>query len=580
MYLQHFGLREAPFAITPDPRYLYLSERHREALAHLLYGIGEGGGFVQLTGEVGTGKTTLCRCLLDQLPSNVDVALILNPRVTPHELVGSVCDELRVGYPAGTASLKVLVDALNQHLLEAHARGRRTVVIIDEAQNLDRDVLEQVRLLTNLETPRDKLLQIILIGQPELLKLLDRPELRQLAQRVTARYHLAPLSRHETSAYVRHRLAVSGAHEEVFTGAAARRIYALSGGIPRLVNVICDRALLGSYALNKHRVDAATVRKAAAEALGRRLRPWYLSPWLWAAGLTGAVAAVWPVLPVDRLLGPHASGPAGSDKALLAASPSPASSDQRTRAPHPQPAPTPTVAALHPPEPTPASAADPLAALLSDQPAATDRASAFGALFAQWGLSYAAIPGDSVCERARSQGLQCSFRSGDWDSLRKLNRPAVIELVTPDGDERYTAVTRLEGDRVTLRIAGQEDALPISELSPYWSGQFIILWRPPAIGTQIISHGTRGRAVRWLRDRLRRIDGRPLPAADPDSYDAGLQARVVAFQRQRGLTPDGIVGEQTLIEITNAAGDPARPLLSPPDRGGVHVLHPGGAEEG
>ena len=219
MYLSHFGLREPPFSITPDPRFLYMSARHREALAHLVYGVGEHGGFVQLTGEVGTGKTSVCRCLLEQLPAHVDLALVLNPRLSPVELLATVCDELRIPYPAGTTSAKELVDRLHRHLLEAHTGGRRTVLIVDEAQNLSPEVLEEVRLLTNLETAREKLLQVILIGQPELAAILDQPKLRQLAQRVTARYHLEPLSRAETRAYVRHRLAVAGRGRAVFTAA-------------------------------------------------------------------------------------------------------------------------------------------------------------------------------------------------------------------------------------------------------------------------------------------------------------------------------------------------------------------------
>jgi len=230
MYLKHFNLTERPFSITPDPRFLYMSARHREALAHLLYGLGEGGGFVQLTGEVGTGKTTICRCLLEQVPDNVDLALVLNPKVTGAELIATVCDELGIEYPAGTTSIKTLTDLLNRYLLDAHARGQRTVLIIDEAQNLSTEVLEQVRLLTNLETATQKLLQIVLIGQPELRDLLARNELRQLAQRVTARYHLEPISRGETAAYIRHRLQICGTSRSLFNKRAMDRIHELSGG--------------------------------------------------------------------------------------------------------------------------------------------------------------------------------------------------------------------------------------------------------------------------------------------------------------------------------------------------------------
>ncbi len=282
MYAAHFGLTEAPFSITPDPRYLYMSDRHREGLAHLLYGIGEGGGFVQLTGEVGTGKTTLCRCLLEQLPAEVDVALILNPKLTDVELLAAVCDELRIAYPAGTTSRKLLIDGLYQHLLDAHGRGRRTVLIIDEAQDLAPEVLEQVRLLTNLETATRKLLQIILIGQPELIRLLDREDLRQLAQRVIARYHLRPFSEDDTGAYIRHRMEVAGQKQKIFSDAALRQAHRAARGIPRLINSICDRALLGAYAQDARRVDGATMRRAAREVLGHPVGPRSVRPWQWA----------------------------------------------------------------------------------------------------------------------------------------------------------------------------------------------------------------------------------------------------------------------------------------------------------
>ncbi|HEY9150185.1 MAG TPA: AAA family ATPase, partial [Gammaproteobacteria bacterium] len=295
MYEKHFHLDERPFSIAPDPRFLFMSARHREALAHLLYGVGEGGGFVQLTGEVGTGKTTLCRALLEQLPDNVDVALILNPKVTALELIATLCDELRVPYPAGTDSIKTLTDALNRYLLQAHAAGRRTVLLIDEAQNLSPEVLEQVRLLTNLETQREKLLQVILIGQPELRDLLARDDLRQLAQRITARYHLEPMNRTETEAYVLHRLQVGGASGSLFGRGAFDALQRLSGGVPRLINVLADRALLGAYVENRAQVTTPVLRRAAREVLPAPA-PARPAPWGWALAaslVAGLALAAW-----------------------------------------------------------------------------------------------------------------------------------------------------------------------------------------------------------------------------------------------------------------------------------------------
>src|SRR5512140_3604911 len=273
MYQSYFGLAEAPFSIAPDPRYLYLSQRHQEALAHLLYGVSGEGGFVLLTGDVGAGKTTICRCLLDQIPESCDVAYIFNPKLTVEELLSTVCVEFGIAYPPGNSSIKVFVDCLNGYLLGANARGRHTVLIIDEAQNLAADVLEQMRLLTNLETNQRKLLQIILLGQPELAAMLERPELRQLAQRIVARYHLGPLTKPEVAAYVGHRLDVSGATRRLFPASLMGRLFRLSGGVPRVINVLCDRALLGAYVQGRAQVRRATLTQAAREVFHRPARP-------------------------------------------------------------------------------------------------------------------------------------------------------------------------------------------------------------------------------------------------------------------------------------------------------------------
>ena len=292
MYLSFFGLNEKPFAITPDPRYLFLSERHSEALAHLIYGVAEAGGFIQLTGEVGTGKTTIIRSLLSKTPANSEVALILNPRVNAAEFLLTLCEELGIGVPdSSVSSVKDLVDVLSRYLLRAHAAGRRVVLVVDEAQNLALETLEQIRLLTNLETETQKLLQIILIGQPELKEMLATGALRPLAQRMTGRYHLAPLSRAESAAYVRHRMRVAGSVHPVFSNGALAELHHRSQGIPRLINIMADRALLGAFTLDRHTVNAALQRRAASEVLGRRLMPRWL-PWAGVAFAAMMVAFV------------------------------------------------------------------------------------------------------------------------------------------------------------------------------------------------------------------------------------------------------------------------------------------------
>jgi len=545
MYLKFFGLNEKPFAITPDPRYLYLSERHAEALAHLMYGINESGGFVQLTGEVGTGKTTIVRSLLAQAPKDAEIALILNPRMTAPEFLLTICEELGIEVPAASsASLKDLVDILSRHLLEAHAGGRRVVLVVDEAQNLSPDVLEQVRLLTNIETNTQKLLQIILIGQPELRELLARNELRQLAQRITGRYHLDPLSREETTAYVRHRLRVAGATTDILSPWALREAFRLSRGVPRVINVLSDRALLGAYSLDRHRVTGSLVRRAAAEVFGRGFGAYWL-PWAAAAAVAALLAVIaaslWALGPWSPLTHAATAGarlPGAAAVAVASAAPA---------------------ASATPPLPT-------LAQLLSAHTAQTDTDGAFGKLFELWGVKYQ-TDGTDPCTQAMHVHLECLAARGSFGQLRLYNHPAILMLSDSSGSSHQVVLTGLDDEHARLDLGGPQ-SVGLGELSHFWLGDFVMLWRPGSSPVKALSAGMRGADVRWLRQSLQRLAHLESSAPPSDVFDAELTALVREFQRQHQLSVDGIAGRETQIALAAAVAGPGVPLLSAADSHG------------
>lgn len=552
MYTSFFGLSEKPFAITPDPRYLYLSERHAEALAHLLYGINESGGFIQLTGEVGTGKTTVVRTLLSRVPHHADVAVILNPRVTPVEFLLTICEELGLGIAeADRDSVKQMVDALNRRLLSAHAEGRRIIVLVDEAQNLSIDVLEQVRLLTNLETPTQKLLQIILIGQPELRVLLDRTDLRQLAQRITGRYHLKPLSREETKGYVRHRLRVAGATEDIFTSGALVELHRLSQGIPRVINVACDRALLGAYTQETKKINAGLVRRAAGEVYGRRFLPTWLG---WVVGSLGLVALAgslflgwqfWrqssPIVSASRAL---TSAAAAHPATTAAASPA-TSAALPVVPPQAAPIPAPKLASV--------------SALLEANEANTTDAAAFRRLLSLWGT---ALSDDrDPCGQAAKAGLSCLEQRGSWTQVRTLNRPAILTLTDERGQRHRVVLSSLDDKTATLNLGEHNEKVSIDDLSRDWFGEFTVVWKPKTSRTRSLSLGMQGDEVRWLRRSLNALAG---GASDPDHadvFDQELAIAVQNFQREHRLNVDGIAGVQTQVVLDTALADPSSPLL-------------------
>jgi general secretion pathway protein A len=539
MYLSYFGLAEAPFSIAPAPRYLYMSQRHQDALAHLLYGVSGEGGFVLLTGEVGTGKTTVSRCLLEQIPESCDVAYIFNPKLTVEELLSTICVEFGIVCPPGNTSIKVFVDCINAHLLDAHAKGRHSVLIIDEAQNLSADVLEQMRLLTNLETNERKLLQIILIGQPELAVMLERQELRQLAQRIVARYHLGNLSKAEVAGYVQHRLEVAGTQRQLFPLAVMGRLHRLSGGIPRIINVLCDRALLGTYAQGKERVDRATLERAAREVFQRPSTQRRSMRRLLAAGLMmlvgGALAVVvfrqQPETPVATA--PQAAALPASPTAKMNA----AGAAQAIR----------SEAAL------PALLSWPAGEAIS-----RSKDLAYAALFKAWGADYR---GTDACLQAETLGLRCRAGRGGLDELRKSNRPAVLSMRDKQGNEFFATLTALGPDAATFAMGTHTTTVALSALASQWSGYYSLLWREPPVTQRVIRPGDHGPAVEWLARQLAQVQGRTLEASKDWMFDDSLVRQVKQFQFTHGLTPDGSAGPQTLILLVSLADQAAPKLL-------------------
>ncbi|WP_309678702.1 AAA family ATPase [Polaromonas sp.] len=552
MYAPFFGLTQAPFSIAPDPRMLFMSERHREALAHLLYGLGgpdgraggAGGGFVLLTGEIGTGKTTVCRCFLEQIPASCNVAYIFNPKLTVIELLQSVCDEFHIAVATKERqppTVKDYLDPLNAFLLRAHGAGQNNVLIIDEAQNLSAEVLEQLRLLTNLETSERKLLQIVLIGQPELRAMLQRPELEQLAQRVIARYHLDALTPAETAQYIQHRLDVAGLKQALpFDRKALKRIHQLAHGVPRRINLLCDRALLGAFAGGQATVSRDIVNKAAGEVFDPPARaastagPWRRGAALVGLGLVAGAGllamARWaaPVTPVSRVpeVAAVAAPPPAAAPAVLAASALVAAS-------------APVDAAIVQPVPS-----APPPTLLHDEN------QAWRELAQAWKLT----PGEGApCQALAREQVRCFGSNTSLALIRQLGRPGIVKLDSQSGSPSYALLTALTPDSATLRAGDSEQTVTLAALAARWQGDFSTLWRSPAGYSGPVNDGQGGPAVQWVAARLATLDGTAPPAGRP-VQDAAFKARVRAFQLAQGLPADGLLGPLTFMQLNRAAG--------------------------
>ena len=534
MYNEYFGLKESPFSIAPDPRYLYMSGQHREALAHLLYGFNSEGGFVLLTGEVGTGKTTVCRCLLEQIPENSAIAFILNPKLTVGELLATICDEFGIKYPKDNSGIKVFVDLINAYLIDAHAGDRRAVLIIDEAQNLSSEVLEQLRLLTNLETNRRKLLLIMLIGQPEFRDKLSKPELRQLSQRIIARYHLCALSMKDVGAYVKHRLAVAGLQNQLFPDSIINKVYRLSGGVPRLINVLCDRTLLGTYARNRKLVNTSTLTKAAHEIFGEmktRGQGEYRKPAVWI--LSVFVFIVAGVVLAATYYNNNESQKVAVNETIK---PDIMESGQIQN---------------------------------SDWPdgGQINRGSepAFQELFSLWGITYKPGDNDSACDQAEVNGLQCYNGLGNLNNLRNLNRPAALKLFDDEGGEYYAVLTALNAESATLSFGAETREVPLKDIESYWLGEYTLFWRPPPDYNEAIKPGMQAPVVQWLDKQLAQVQGGTARPGENPEFDGELVNKVKKFQFAEGITPDGIVGAQTLIHLNTAAGSDIPTLIDRKD---------------
>ncbi len=553
MYLRYFGLDEMPFSITPDPAFVFLSARHRDALAHLLYGIGQGGsgGFVQLTGEVGTGKTTLCRCLLEQIPEGTHIALLLNPLVTPRELLAAISEELGIDISDSIDSTRLLVDGLNRYLLDAHALDERVVVVIDEAQNLSPEALEQVRLLTNLETSKEKLLQIVLLGQPELRELLQRRNLRQLAQRITARYHLSPLGPKDTHLYIRHRMQIAGAQRNPFRRGAMNALYQRSQGIPRLINIIADRSLLAAFAKERMDVTAAMVHDAANEVqLGER----QVKSVLWPKLLGAFAALVVVVLAVayfsDIRFPSETAGVQVNDAVLPVVERELIQGNGPVKEQEEDLVQTPPVVALPVVETEPGSVPlqQELTKTLDSDWLENHQKMVWQGLADIWRQPSDAFAIQVACNGDNSLGYACLRNQGNWSRIKRLGLPVV--LVLQEESISYVLLRGVDEDRLLVGTADQLMTVSKQAVETSWLGAYLVVW-PQAPGwPPFVGRGNTGPAVDTIMEMATRVD---VPYHGEPVFNAAFELWLKTFQLRNGLEADGIVGRNTLLHLMTAS---------------------------
>ena len=592
MYGEFFSIDESAFSIAPNPKYLYLSAQHQEVLAHLLYGVTRSGGFVLITGEIGTGKTTVCRSLFAEIPDNADIALIVNPKLDPVDLLASICDELNISYPDTPLGAKTFLNKLNERLIESHAQGRNTILIIDEAQNLSNDALETIRGLTNLETDEQKLLQIILIGQPELRDRLNTHAMEQLNQRITARFHLQALDRNEVASYIQHRLTVAKADPKIFSKSNIDYIYKLTGGVPRLINVLCDRSLLGAFVQKKKKITNEIIYNAASESLGKRKKRNQPATQSFSkvAGWSGAIilaaitagvilydsSEIIEVKEIDEIVehNNELNPPIDEQPINIAA----LTSEEDEVAVEEIQQDVSEAIEIHQDQVESGIAGDVSNEALSESvvsnyiqdssqtiPVTNDDAIivnnevedivltseqwAYQSLISAWGIDYQQFDIDP-CEFISEQGLYCFSSEGDKALLERLNRPVILVNKNHQGDSNYLLIKEIQRDNVLVIDQSGEYQVAWEDINTSWQGEFILIWKSLA-NKEFIKPGDKGEFVVAVDEQLATIFNRTPNWEELDSYNRALVREVRDFQRAQKISADGVIGPLTQIFMNN-----------------------------